>query len=151
MTKPKSEAIELAIMQAKENDKTRILSIVLSPPVLGMAMVAGGLILANKVTWDSKDPSRNADVRAVIGAAAIMAGLSTAGVKDRWLLGVAGAAAGLSGLQGVSDPVAGEVALVGAATAAGIVAGEAIFPVGGGLVGGALLGGAASLYEGLKK
>ena len=151
MSKPKSEAIELAILQAKENDKTRILSVVLSPPLLGVMVVAGGLILANKVTWDSKDEARNADVRAIIGAAATMAGLSTAGMKDRWILGVAGAAAGLSGLQSVPAPVVGEVALVGAATATGIVAGEAIFPLGGGLIGGALLGGAAAVYEALKK
>ena len=147
-------ALKLAKLQAEENDKTRLFGVIMAPPVLGMLVMAGGLYMANRVTWDSEDGARNADVRAVISAASTMAGLATAGVKDRWILGIAGGAAGLSGLNSVSNEgvasIAGEAAVVAGATAAGAIVGSAVFPVIGTWIGGLLAGGAATALEASK-
>lgn len=138
-----SDAIKLARIQAKENERTRLYGLVAQPAVLGFLVMAGGLYAANRVKWD-EDEVRNADVRAIVSAGAAMAGLASCGVKDRWLLGGVGVAAGLSGLDpvDVSGINTKEIIDVGASTAIGAAIGTAIFPVVGTVVGGAIGGGA---------
>jgi hypothetical protein len=144
-----SEAITLAKMQARENDKQRIAQVLGSPGIMGLAILAGGLYAANKIQWD-EDETRNADVRAVVSAGAVLAGLSQAGVKDKWILGITAGAAGLSGLEAVTvdSGIAKEIIDVGASTAIGAAIGTAIFPVVGTVIGGAVGGGAGyGLYR----
>lgn len=138
-----SEAVKLAKMQARENERTRIYNLVQQPALLGFLVMAGGLYMANKVRWDPDD-TRNADVRAIVSAGAAMAGLATTGVRDRWVLGGVGFAAGLSGLNplDVSGVNSKELIDVGASTAIGAAIGTAIFPVVGTVIGGAIGGGA---------
>ena len=148
----KTEAIRLAEIQARENERTRVYALITHPAVMGMMIAAGGLLLANEIEWDHVDKTRSNDVRAAFSAASVMMGLSTAGVHDRYLVGGASIAAGLSGLKSldISAPInAKEIIDVGASTVIGATIGTAIFPVVGTIIGGMIGGGAGyGLYRG---
>jgi len=98
-----SEAVKLARMQAKENDKQRMFALLTNPAVVSLASLLTGLYVANHVRWD-KDDARNADVRAIAMAGTAIGSLAAMGLKDKWLLGGFGLAAGVSGLDPVSIP-----------------------------------------------
>jgi len=98
-----SEAVKLARMQAKENDKQRMFALLTNPAVVGLTSLLTGLYVANHVRWD-KENARNEDVRAIAMAGTAIGSLAAMGLKDKWLLGGFGLAAGLAGLDPISIP-----------------------------------------------
>jgi len=88
---------------SREADKARAFQVLTSPAVLGLASLMGGLYLANHVTWD-KDPTRNTDVRAIAMAGVAITSLAAAGIRDKYVLGGFGVAAGVAGLDPVKFP-----------------------------------------------
>jgi len=98
-----SEAMKLARMAAKEADKQRMFALLTNPAVVSAATLLGGLYLANQVRWD-KDDARNADIRAIAMGGVAIGAMASSGVRDKYVLGGFGLAAGLSGLDPVSFP-----------------------------------------------
>lgn len=98
-----SDAVKLARMASREADKQRIFAIVSHPAILSSAALLGGVYAANKIRWD-KDDTRNTDVRALAMAAVAITSLASAGVRDKYVLGGVGLAAGVAGLDPVKLP-----------------------------------------------
>ena len=101
-----SERVKLAKMAAKEADKQRLFALATNPAVLSIAVLLGGMYAANKIRWDS-DETRNTEVRAIAMAGAAIGSLSAMGVRDKYVLGGLGLAAGVAGLDPVKFPTAG--------------------------------------------
>jgi hypothetical protein len=99
----RSEALTLAKMAAREADKQRAFALVTNPAIVSTLTLLGGLYLANHVKWD-QDGTRNADVRAIAMAGIAIGAMASAGVRDKYVLGGFGLAAGVSGLDPVKFP-----------------------------------------------
>jgi len=138
-----SEALKLAKLQARENDRQRLAALLTSPPVLSMGVLFAGMYAANRIRWD-QDDTRNTDVRAVVMGGVAMGALASLGVKDKWILAGAGAAAGIAGLDPVKIPsqLLKETIDVGSGALIGAEIGTAIFPVVGTVIGAGIGAGA---------
>lgn len=100
-----SETLKLAKMAAREADKQRVFALLSNPVVLGMGTLFAGLYAANHIRWD-KDDTRNADVRAIAMAGAAIGSLAALGVRDKYVMGGFGLAAGVAGMDPVKFPAA---------------------------------------------
>jgi hypothetical protein len=98
-----SDAMKLAKMAAREADKQRAFAIMTNPAVVSTVTLLGGLYLANHIRWD-KDYNRNTDVRAIAMAGIAVGAMAAAGIRDKYVLGGFGVAAGVAGLNPVKFP-----------------------------------------------
>ena len=103
-----SEAMKLAKMAAREADKQRAFMLMTQPAVVSTVTLLGGLYLANHIKWD-QNGTRNADVRAIAMAGIAIGAMASAGIRDKYVLGGFGLAAGLSGLDPVKFPTSSDL------------------------------------------
>jgi hypothetical protein len=103
MMAKQSEAMKLAKMAIKEREKDRLFALVTNPAVVAMGTLLGGIYLANHIRWDD-DETRNTDVRAIAMAGTAIGSMAALGLRDKWILGGLGLAAGVAGLDPVNVP-----------------------------------------------
>lgn len=103
-----SEAMKLARMASREADKQRAFAMMTNPAVVSTVTLLGGLYLANHIKWD-ENGTRNADVRAIAMAGIAIGSMASAGIRDKYVLGGFGLAAGVSGLDPVKFPSANDL------------------------------------------
>jgi hypothetical protein len=112
-----NEAVKLAKMQARENDKQRMFALLSDPKVLGAAALVGGVLAIENISFSS-DEGRNQRLKSALLAALIYQALSTAGAKG-WPVAVASLVGGVGlGSSGGGTPwsplQAGEATVIGA-------------------------------------
>jgi hypothetical protein len=112
-----SEAVKLAKLQARENEKARLWALATDPRVVSAATLVGGILAVEKIQF-SDDEGRNQRLKSAIMAALIYQSLSMAGAKG-WPAAAAslvgGVGLGSSGGGTKYSPLqAGEATLLGA-------------------------------------
>jgi hypothetical protein len=134
---PKSEALKLAKLQARENEKTRLWALVSDPRVLSTLSLVGGVYTIEHIRF-AENEGRNQRLKTALLAAVIYQSLSMAGAKG-WPAAVASLVGGVVGSSGGGTPWSPLQA--GEATALG--AGLGTFAGGPGV--GTIIGGATGL------
>jgi hypothetical protein len=112
-----SEALKLAKLQARENEKQRLFSLLADPKVLGAVALVGGVYAVEHIKF-AEDEGRNQRLKSAALAALIYQALSTAGAKG-WPVAVASLVGGVGlGSSGGGTPwsplQAGEATAIGA-------------------------------------
>ncbi len=110
-------SFKLAKLQARENDKARMMALLQDPRVLGLVTAFIGVLAAERIPW-SDDEGRNQRIRAAVMAMVIYQSLTMAGAKG-WPAAAAaiggGIGAGASGGGTDWSPLqAGEATVIGA-------------------------------------
>lgn len=112
-----SEAVKLARMQARENERQRLFALLTDPRVLSAAALLGGVYVVEHIKF-ADDEGRNQRLRSAMMAALIYQALTMAGAKGWPAAGaslVAGVGLGSSGGGTPWSPLqAGEATLLGA-------------------------------------
>lgn len=143
MTGLKSERLQLAKIASREADKQRLFLLATSPVVLSTLTLFGGLLAANKIKW-SEDASLQSGMRELACAGAVLTALSCAGVKDKWVLLPAAAAAGIAAGDGGGT----SYSPLQAAEATGVGAGVGLILGPPGAVAGGVIGlGVDTIYQ----
>lgn len=112
-----SDAIKLAKMQARENEKQRLFALLTDPKILAAASLMGGVYAVEHIRF-AEDEGRNQRLKSAMMAALIYQALSMAGAKG-WPAAVASLVGGVGlGSSGGGTPYsplqAGEATLIGA-------------------------------------
>lgn len=112
-----SDAIKLAKMQARENEKQRLFALLTDPKILAAASLMGGVYAIEHIRF-AEDEGRNQRLKSAVMAALIYQSLSMAGAKG-WPAAVASLVGGVGlGSSGGATPYsllqAGEATLIGA-------------------------------------
>jgi hypothetical protein len=112
-----SEAMKLAKMQARENERQRLFAVLTDPRVIAAASLLGGVYAIEHIRF-AEDEARNQRLKAAMMAALIYQSLSMAGAKG-WPAAVASVVGGVGlGASGGGTPwsplQAGEATLLGA-------------------------------------
>lgn len=112
-----SEAVRLARMQARENEKQRLFALITDPKVMSAATLVGGVYAIEHIRF-TEDEARNQRLKSAMMAAVIYQALTMAGAKG-WpaAMGslVGGLGLGSSGGGTAYSPLqAGEATLLGA-------------------------------------
>lgn len=113
----KSEALALAKLQARENEKQRLMAVLLDPRVISALALVGGVYAVEHIRF-SDDEGRNQRLKTAALAAIIYQALSQAGAKG-WPAAVASLVGGVGlGSSGGGTPwsplQAGEATVIGA-------------------------------------
>jgi hypothetical protein len=112
-----SDTLRLARIASREADKQRAYNALMSPQVLGIIALLGGLYIANRVRWD-EDDGQNRTMKSLAMAGTGVGALSLMGVRDKYVLGGMALLAGVAGAEGGGTPYsplqAGEATLIGA-------------------------------------
>lgn len=138
-----SEALKLARIQARENDKQRVMAVLLDQRVISALALVGGVYAVEKITF-SDNEGRNQRLKSAALAALIYAALSQAGAKG-WPAAVASLVGGVGlGSSGGGTPwsplQAGEATAIGAGLGS-------VVPGVGTLVGGGVGLGIDTIYQ----
>jgi hypothetical protein len=98
-----SDAVKLARIQARENDKQRVMAVLLDQRVISALALVGGVYAVEKITF-SDNEGRNQRLKSAALAALIYAALSQAGAKG-WPAAVASLVGGVGlGSSGGGTP-----------------------------------------------
>lgn len=98
-----SEAIKLARMQSRENDKARLMALATDPHIMAVVVALAGIYVTERITW-SEDGGRNQRIRAAAMAMVIYQSLTMAGAKG-WPAAIAALAGGIgAGASGGGTP-----------------------------------------------
>lgn len=113
----KSEALKLAKLQARENEKARLFAVLTDPRVMSALSLVGGVYTIEHIRF-SQDEGRNQRLKSAVLAALIYQSLSLAGAKG-WPAAVASVVGGVGlGSSGGGTPwsalQAGEATVIGA-------------------------------------
>ena len=132
-----TEAVKLARMQARENDKARMMALVTDPRVMALVVALAGIYVTERVTW-SDDEGRNQRIRAAAMSMVIYQSLTMAGAKG-WPAAIASLAGGIgAGASGGGTPwsplQAGEATLLGAGVGSVVPGVGTVIGAGAGLV-----------------
>lgn len=146
MAKDDGDKLRLARIACREADKQRMYNVLMSPQVLGIAALIGGLYVANKMEWD-EDAGQNRTMKSLAMAGAGVGALSLMGVRDKYVLGGMALLAGVAGAEGGGTPwsplQAGEATVIGAGLGS-------VVPGVGTLLGGGVGLGIDSIYQMVK-
>jgi hypothetical protein len=140
---PKSDALKLAKLQARENEKTRLWGLVTEPRVLSVLSLVGGVYTIEHMRF-AENEGRNQRLKTALLAALIYQSLSMAGAKG-WPAAVASLVGGVGlGSSGGGTPwsplQAGEATVIGAGLGS-------VVPGVGTLVGGGVGLGIDTIYQ----
>jgi hypothetical protein len=138
-----SADFKLAKLQASENEKQRLMQLLLDPRVIGTLSLVAGIYGIEHIRF-SDDEGRNQRLKSAALAAVIYAGLTTAGAKG-WPAAIGSLVGGLGlGSSGGGTPYSPLQA--GEATAAGALVGSVV-PGVGTLVGAGVGLGIDTIYQ----